>query len=59
MVQAKNIFRYLYEVTDYNPRQILEGKDAEQAVKLLYKIISSLLLRNNLFFSKNGAPFYI
>lgn len=54
MIEAKEIFCYLYGITDSNKRISLQGEDAKNALDYMELIISSLLLRKGLLLSKDG-----
>jgi hypothetical protein len=51
IIEAKNTFNYLYDITNDNPRLKLDGQHAIEAYELMKKLISSILLRNGLLLS--------
>lgn len=54
MSQAKQIFCYLYGITDTNNKISLNGDDATQALEYMKLIVCSLLFRNGLLLSNDG-----
>lgn len=54
MINAKEIFCYMYGVTDSNNKLNLSGDDAKRALDCLKLIVVSLLFRNGLLLSKDG-----
>lgn len=54
MIEAKEIFCYLYGITEKNNKIKLTGDDGTQALNYMELIITSLMLRKGLILSKDG-----
>ena len=54
MVEAKEIFCYLYGITETNNKIRLDGEEAKSALDYMELIVSSLMLRKGLILSKDG-----
>ena len=53
ILEAKDTFNYLYDITNDNPRLKLDGQHAIEAYEYMKKLISSILLRNGLLLSRD------
>ncbi len=54
IMNAKQIFNFLYGITNSNSKLTVRGKDAEQAMKYMKLLISSLMFRDGILLSKDG-----
>lgn len=54
IIEAKEIFCYLYGITDTNNSINLDGEEAKKALDYMELIISSLMLRKGLLLSKDN-----
>lgn len=54
MIEAKEIFCYLYGITDTNNSINLNGENAKKALDYMELIVSSLMLRRGLLLSKDN-----
>lgn len=54
MIEAKEIFCYLYGITEANNKIKLDGKEAKKAFDYMELIVSSVMLRRGLILSRDG-----
>lgn len=54
IIEAKDTFNYLYDITNDNPRLKLDGQHAIEAYELMKKLIASILLRNGLLLTRDN-----
>lgn len=54
MIEAKEMFCYLYGITETNHKIKLDGEEAKKALDYMELIVCSLLLRKRLILSKDG-----
>lgn len=54
MIEAKEMFCYLYGMTETNDKIKLSGEEARKALNYMELIVSSLMLRNGLMLSRDG-----
>lgn len=54
MIEAKEIFCYLYGITDTNNRINLNGEATKNALDYMELMVSSLMLRRGLLLSKDN-----
>ena len=59
IMEAKDIFNYLYGITNANSNITLNGKDAEQAINHMKLLIASLMLRKGILLSRDGRSITI
>ena len=55
VLEAREVFNFLYGITNSNSRISLEGKEADQAVEYMKLLITSMLVREGILLSKNGG----
>ncbi len=54
MIEAKELFCYLYGITETNDKIRLDGEEAQKALDYMELIVNSLMLRKGLILSKDG-----